>query len=178
MGSFYTNITLRGVLPRDVTEALVREGRTAFVAPAHPGGTTVFDLACEGQDPAVLGHLARLLSRRFSCPALAVINHDDDILALALYRGGSLETEYETAHTAGLRVLSLCAAWERPLVTPLVWLLLRAPTPLFEVARHGGLARLLGLPSWSVGTGYRYLAQGELPPGLTVADLIHVPVQS
>lgn len=177
MGNFYTNITLGGVAAEEVAAALEERQRTALVAPHHPGGVTVFDRGCEAQDPGVLGGLAQALSASLRCPALAVLNHDDDILALVLYRAGSLEAEYETGHTADLRVAPLCTAWGRPWVTLPVWLLLHGPRPLFEVARHFLLARLLGLPSWSVGTGYKYLQQGEYPEGLSPANVRQIPAR-
>jgi hypothetical protein len=172
MGNFYTNITLRTAEPAAVAAVLRRGGRVAFVAPPHAGGTTVYDERCETQDPRVLSELTAALSDHFACPALAVLNHDDDILALALYDRGRLIGDFETGHADGFPVASLCRAWSRPASVPLVWLLLRSPRPLFEVIRHRWLARSLGLPAWSVGTGFRYLAQGELPQGLTLATLI------
>jgi hypothetical protein len=172
MGNLYTNVTLRAAEPAAVADVLRRGGRPAFVAPRHPGGTTVYDERCETQDPRVLGELTAALSEHFACPALAVLNHDDDILALALYDRGRLVGDFETGHTGGFPVTSLCRAWDRAASAPLVWLLLRSPRPLFEVVRHRWLARILGLPAWSVATGFGYLAQGELPPGLTFTELI------
>lgn len=172
MGNFYTNVTLRGPEQAEVAAVLREAGRAAYVAPAHPGGTTVFDERCESQSPRLLSELSAALSHQFSCPALAVLNHDDDILALGLYDHGELIGDYETGHAAGFPVRALCRAWGRDLGAPLVWLLLRGPRPIFEVARHAWLARLLGLPPWSVATGFRYLAQGEYPGGLEAGRLV------
>lgn len=172
MGNFYTNITLRGADPAEVADVLRHAGRSAYVAPRHPGGTTVYDERCESQDPRLLGDLAASLSARWACPALAVLNHDDDILALALYQAGELVGDYETGHADGLRSARLCRTWGRRAATPLVWLLLHGPRPVFEVTRHGWLARLLGLPPWSVATGFRYIEQGELPSGLAMDQLV------
>ena len=172
MGNFYTNITLRGPDQAGVAAVLRESGRAAYVAPAHPGGTTVFDERCESQNPRLLGELSAALSEHFACPALAVLNHDDDILALALYDRGDLLGDYETGHAAGLPVRALCRTWERANAAPLVWLLLRGPRPIFEVARHAWLARLLGLPPWSVATGFRYIAQGEISGGLDPGRLM------
>jgi hypothetical protein len=172
MGNFYTNITLRGPKQEAVAAVLRLSGRAAYVAPTHPGGTTVFEERCEEQDPTILGELAAALSEHFDCPALAVLNHDDDVLALALYEQGDLIGDFETGHPAGFRVAALCRAWDRGTARPLVWLLLRSPTPVFEVTRHAWLARSLGLPGWSVGLGFRYLDRGEIPRELTAARLI------
>jgi hypothetical protein len=175
MGNFYTNVTLRGVSPDAAATALQAARRRAFIAPAHAGGTTVYDHASESQDAGILGALALSLSDQLGCNALAVLNHDDDILALALYRDGALITEFETGHAGSLRVRELCTAWNRPVAAPIVWLLLQGPRPLFEVYRHAWLAGLLGLPPWSVGAGYRYLERGEVPSPLRPEDLIRVP---
>ena len=172
MGNFYTNITLRTAEPTAVAAVLRQAGRAAFVAPDHPGGITVYDERCETQDPRVLSELTAALSEHFACPALAVLNHDDDILALALYGQGRLIGDFETGHADSFPVASLCRAWDRAATAPLVWLLLRSPRPFFEVIRHRWLTRSLGLPTWSVGTGFRYLAQGDFPLGLTLTALI------
>lgn len=107
-----------------------------------------------------------------------MLNHDDDVLALGLYQDGALATEYETGHAAGLSVGRLCAAWGRPGRRLPLWLLLHGPRMVFEVFRHRLLAWLLGLPSWSVGTGYTYLMQGEYPPGLTPENVRTIPFGS
>jgi hypothetical protein len=145
--------------------------RTAIVAPDHPGGVTVYDEASESQDIRILAELAQIVSQDLQCPALAVLNHDDSILALALYENGELTTDYETGHTRDLSVATLCRAWRRRSAAFSLWVLLHAPRPIFEVTRHSLLARLLGLPPWSVGTGYNYLQQGEFPPGLSPANV-------
>ncbi len=45
---------------------------------------------------------------------------------------------------------------------------------VFGVERHERLAEILGLPSWSVGYGYTYVADGELEDELDVNRLIQV----
>ena len=106
MGNFYTNITLRGPDQAAVATFLRQARRAAYVAPRHAGGTTVYDERCEAQDPQLLGELATALSRHFACPALAVLNHDDDILALLKLGCGSRRIALlgqELLHEAGQR---------------------------------------------------------------------------
>jgi hypothetical protein len=43
-----------------------------------------------------------------------------------------------------------------------------------QIERHAELAEALGLPSISVGFGYRYLERGELPIDLQRDDLTHI----
>lgn len=172
MGNFYTNITLRAADPAAIATLLRLSGRAAYIAPRHSGGTTVYDERCEEQDPRILGELAAALSEHFACPALAVLNHDDDVLALALYDHGELLGDYESGHPDEFQATALCRAWNRSAAQPLVWLALRSPRPLFEVMRHAWLARSLGLPPWSVGSGFRYLSQGEFPRGLDPTQIV------
>src|SRR5215813_9082508 len=123
MGNFYTNITFHGVSSEQVVASLESYRRTALVAPDHPGGVTVYDEASESQDVRILAELAQNISADLQCPALAILNHDDDVLALALYQSGALTTDYETGHTRDLNVAVLCRAWQRPGAGFLVWLL-------------------------------------------------------
>src|SRR5688572_11505292 len=97
MGSFYTNITL-GTTDIDRVEAAMRQARrAALIAPPDEKCTVVFDEASEKQDIEILGALAMHLSRACSCPALAVLNHDDDVLVYLLYDAGELVDEYNSA---------------------------------------------------------------------------------
>ena len=171
MGNFYTNITLRGVPPSSVADALQRLHRRAYVAPALTECVTIFDARTESQDPNELGALAGALSEHLACVALAALNHDDSILALALYDRGHLITEYSSDSPAGTDAGALCrafdtdAAWAQLLLAGL----LRGPRPLFEIMRHRLITRVLGLPPWVAGGGYNYIAQDEAPNGLDLA---------
>ena len=44
----------------------------------------------------------------------------------------------------------------------------------FAVERHADLARVLGIPSFGVGAGFRYVADGALPDGVEEDDLVRV----
>jgi hypothetical protein len=173
MGNFYTNITLRGVQSSSVADALHTLHRQAYVAPALADCVTIFDARTESQDPNELGALAGTLSERLECVALAALNHDDSILALALFDRGGLITEYSSDSPAGTDAGALCRAfdsnglWSQLLLAGL----LRGPRPLFETVRHRLIARVLGLPRWVVAGGYNYIAQNEAPDGLDVAEI-------
>ncbi|HYJ48238.1 MAG TPA: hypothetical protein VEV81_16615, partial [Pyrinomonadaceae bacterium] len=97
MGNFYTNVTLRGPDQDSIAEHLTRQQRTAYVSPTVDHCTVVYDEECESQDTQVLEQLAAGLSERFGCPALAVLNHDDDILWYKLFEAGRLADEYDSA---------------------------------------------------------------------------------
>jgi hypothetical protein len=44
----------------------------------------------------------------------------------------------------------------------------------FAVDRHADLASALGIPSFGVGSGFRYVSDGELPDGLDEESLLRV----
>src|SRR5256885_10876113 len=85
MGSFYTNITLRTTQQFAVIDALKAQHRDAFVSRAENGCVVVCDRETEEQDIEELNSLASSLSGTFRCPALAVLNHDDDVLVCTLH---------------------------------------------------------------------------------------------
>lgn len=184
MGSFYTNYTLRGPSQPAVLAALA--GRSAFVTPARDGCVVVFDQESDEQDLAVISALASRLSRELACPVLAVLNHDDDILSYQLYQGGALGDEYDStpgyfdgtassSGPAGGDAALLGRVFGATDVAAIDRVLRRSSSGAdgytFAVERHADLARLLGIPPVSVGMGYGYIADGELPEGLTQADL-------
>jgi len=189
MGSFYTNITLKTGDDDRVVTALKQARRRALVAPAEKGYTVIFDEASEKQDVEVLQSLANHLSRTCSCPALAILNHDDDVLMYWLYNGGELldqynsdpgyfdEAEGSTPTGGDGRTLSETLASKGDQGT--IDRVLRTPADeddafAFATDRHRELVSILGLPESAVGTGFAYLEEGEAPPGLEIASLRRV----
>ena len=189
MGNFYTNITLRGPDQKQALEVLIYNGRSAFVAPTSNGFTVVFDQQCEQQDIDVLEAVASDLSSHFRCPALAILNHDDDILVYKLFDGGSLVDEYDSSPSyfdpeagpsspEGGDASKLCRLMGQGQNIEEVEGILRRTlidkgSYLSEIDRHGELVKTLGIPSYSVGLGYRYIERGEIPEGLDMQRLKH-----
>lgn len=185
MGNFYVNYTLRGVSQKAVAAALA--GRSAIITPDQNGCVVAFDEESDTQDGKVITELGSRLSRVLSCPVLAVLNHDDDILWYQLFESGVVTDEYdsspgyfdpsaEPSGPAGGDAIKLCAAFEGN-DAPAVENVLRKACDHehgygFAVERHADLVTALGLPAFAVGTGYRYVCGGELPEGLTETDLI------
>jgi hypothetical protein len=172
VGNFYTNVTVMAGAER-VVPVLQQTGRDAWVAPAA-SCCVVFDRETDDQDTEILAALAEAISHDLGTRALAVLNHDDDILWLQLYERGELLTEGATepgTPTASAAVLA--RTFGRPARAPAVWLALRLPM-VFEVTRHAWLARLLGLPGVAIGTGFNYIEQGEPPPDVEETALIRV----
>ena len=187
MGNFYTNYTLRGPSQQAVAGALA--GRSAIVTPAQDGCVVVFDEQSDDQDSAVITELASRLSREFRCPVLAVLNHDDDILWYQLYLGGELADEYDSAPSyfdaaaepsgpAGGDAQKLCSAFGSSAVADVEDVLRKSSYDeggyTFAFERHADLARALGIPSFGVGAGFRYVSDGELPEGLDEESLVRV----
>jgi len=56
----------------------------------------VFDAICDDQDPDKVERFAPALSKALSCIALAVWNHDDDVLWYALVENGSVVDPYDS----------------------------------------------------------------------------------
>jgi hypothetical protein len=187
MGSFYTNVALKGPTQAAVVEHLRAQGRDAYVAPTLGGVTVVYDAACESQDQRILASLAAELSRTFACSALAALVYDDDFLVYLLFQGGTQVDEYnsdpmyfengEPEAPRGGDAGALCAAFGAATEVARVEAILRAwagpdgdpgASPyLFAQFRHRDLARALGLPERLCALGYLYVAQGEAEtPGI------------
>ena len=180
MGSFYTNVTLKGADSQAVLAEL--RGRRAFVATSG-ADIVVFDEACEEQDPALLDALVAGLSAAVGCSALAVLNHDDSVLVLLAYNRGRGVMAYNSAPDyfttgeeppSGAEPGALCAAFDCGASADRVAAILSQCGDegfVFETERHEALVEALAMPSCAVGFGYAYLARGEMPQGLTDADL-------
>jgi hypothetical protein len=192
MGNFYTNITLKGPLQDKVAGALAKMDRTAFVSPTVDGYTVIYDAECDDQDPRIISRLTGDLSRRLACPAIAFLNHDDDILWYQLYGNGELIDEYNSApdyfdfeakgepsRPAGGDPDKLVQAFGISADTKALEKVLRTSSLdedgfVFAYERHQALVGLLGMPPFGVACGFNYVSQGELPEGLTEADLRRV----
>ena len=187
MGNFYTNHTLKGTSQQAVAKVLA--GRSAVVTPTKDGCVVVFDEQSDDQDPHVVSALAKRLSREFGCPALAVLNHDDDILWYQLYVDGSLTDEYdscpgyfedeEPSEPSGGDANNLCQAFDAVDNASTVESILRKSAfddngYVFAVERHMDLVQALGIPSFGAGAGYRNILNGELPDGIDEKDLLKV----
>jgi len=185
MGNFYANYTLRGPSQQAVADALA--GRSAIVTPTKNGCVVVVDEQSDDQDPAVISELAAQLSNRLRCPVLVVLNHDDDIFWYQLYLSGELADEYdsspgyfdpsaEPSAPAGGDAQKLCSAFAGASVAEVESILRKSSFDedgyTFAVDRHTDLTRALGIPSFAVGAGFRYVSDGELPDGLDEQSLV------
>ena len=97
MGNFYVNVTLKGPDRLDIAEHLQQMGCNAYLLPAVDSVTTLCEEQCDHQNGAVVSQISRELSERLQCPALTVLNHDDDVLAYVLYDKGERRHAYNSA---------------------------------------------------------------------------------
>jgi len=188
VGNFYTNITLRSRDTDRIVTSLTELRRPALVAPPSDGFSVVYDRASEDQDPKVIDEAARHLSARLECAALAVVNHDDDVLWLGLYERGKVVDEYTSAPgyfdgeeraPEGGDAERLCRAFGAEGRDAEVEAALRVPAGseagfVFEFERHQALVQALGLPLIAVGAGFTYIEEGELPDGVVEDQLRRV----
>lgn len=199
MGNFYVNVTLKGPGRDQIAAGLAEAGCDAYLSPTVDGVTTICEAVCDSQDDDHIRAFAAKLSERLSCPALAVLNHDDDVLWYGLYAAGVLDHEYTSAPDffesefldpdddldldddgvsipEGGDAQALCAAFGPAADPAAVETILRALDDesgyVFAFARHEALAKALGLPSFTVCCGYRDLERGGFPPGYGEADFV------
>ncbi|MGN6504276.1 MAG: hypothetical protein ACTHM6_01815 [Tepidisphaeraceae bacterium] len=166
MGNTYCNFTTYGPTREAVIGVLNANRRVAFVAPDLNSHVVVFERSSDRLSEQDMQTVGSTLSRDLSCAVLGAAVYDDDEMWLCLFERGECVTEYYSkSQQASAR--RLCRAFGRSLRTPAVWLALRVPFVLYESFRHAVLAWLLGVPQWSVATGYRYLSKEEYPPGLS-----------
>ena len=117
------------------------------------------------QRTAPIAKLAKLLSAKAEAPALAVLDHDDDYMALGAYVSGQEITDYSSDPThvcqdketsfAG-KAAKLCCVFNAVRAAPAVTAILEAPPfRLYPLAykRHLALVEL-GLSEFAVGYGF------------------------
>lgn len=184
MGNFYVNHTLRMTDREKIGDALM--GRMAFISPAINGFTIVYDMLSDAQYEPVIEDLGKQLSERFRVPVLAVLNHDDDILAYGLFERGKEVDSYNSTpdyfdNVANPRgpiggdAKSLCAMFGRGDAS-VIEQVLRANDDryLMAVHRHAAILQALGFAQNAFFYGYRYLEAGDFPDGLKKNDFIEV----
>src|SRR4051812_12651514 len=94
MGNFYVNYTIRATNRDEIAKAF--QGRNALLTPEKNGCVVAVDEISDEQNQEVISEVAANISKRFKCPVLAVLNHEDDILWYQLYESGELLDEYDS----------------------------------------------------------------------------------
>jgi len=174
MGNFYVNFTTRGPHQAAIAKSLRSAKRSAFVGPSLDALTVFYDEQADTQYDSAIKVVGEATSQDLNAPVLAVLNHDDDILAYWLFVKGKLVDEYNSFPgyfddgddtPSGGDAKKLCDAFAVAGKAKAVSEVLRQRDYTFAFERHRALAELLNFPSLYCFTGYRYLADGEVPEG-------------
>jgi hypothetical protein len=187
MGNFYVNITTRKASQADIINFLESKGLSAFVISGPDDYVCIYESICDEQNTKHISGLLKEISKKYSCPAIGMLNHDDSLLAYELWSNGEKVDEYDS-----------CPGYFDPdademepdggdatLIADLIGTsadvasvekVLRGSGDdyIFAVERHEALAKALGLPPHTVGYGFGYLSEGETPQGITQEAIIKV----
>lgn len=183
MGSKYVNFSVRRPDQRRLADVLRRAGRTAIVTPPQNDYVVVYDQNAEFDDGEIL-RVGALLSREAEALVFAALNFDEDVFGYWLFEQGQLTDAFNSHPNYGDKPSRedeprggdpqrLCQAFGATASPAEVQAVLRGGY-VFATGQHERLAGLLGLPSWSVGFGYEYVADGELEEELGEQQLIRL----
>lgn len=165
MGSFYTQVLVRGADQERCAEVMRTLRRASYILPARNGITVVCDRQAENQDLELLDSVAATLSARLQADTTAMLNHDDDWLVFRHFHAGAFAGGLQVGHMPwSLRgsVTRMRAALNPRAPALRVYLALLKPH-VFQVRRHAELIAALGLPPASLGVGYDYIAKNDVP---------------
>lgn len=177
MGNFYTNISLKTSNQQAIVDFMNEHRRRAFISPAENGYICVFDELCDNQDGYEISKLGKALSKHLNCAAISVLNHDDDIFWYQVYQNGKVLDEYNSTpgYFSGSSTPPqigdpsiLCEVFGVKGSHHLTEIL--ESRSMFAMSTHEALADFLGLPAYSIGLGYTYIAQGDLRDYVTAAS--------
>jgi hypothetical protein len=174
MGSFYTQVLVRGADAHRCADVMRSLRRASYVLPPRNGVTVVCDKETENQDLDLLDSVAATLSARLQADTTAVLNHGDDWLVFRHFRRGQFTGGLQVGHTPWSLRGSVTRLREavNPRAAPvsLYWALLRPR--IFQVQRHAELIHVLGLPRGSLGVGYDYIARNDVPTFFERAEIL------
>jgi hypothetical protein len=181
VGNFYTSVTVRGPHQEEVFAAMRALSYQAFVTDTVSGLTVICEQQSDTQDQTIWHDVAKQVSRQLNCAALAVMNHDDDILMYALYGSGKLLDDYNScpdycqeedtpAPPSKSDADALCESFGMPGNQLEVERVLRADDEQFVFAyeRHAALVKALDWPAIPYQQGFDYLMKDGSPSGWRV----------
>lgn len=190
MGNHYANITLKGSRREDIADILRVNGCEAIISPSVDAITILYDKSIEIEENAIVV-LGKKISEELGCVAWAIFIYDDDVFMYWLFEHGELIDEYNSSPEYFEGIISvpsgrdekkLCQAFNAINKEREVHDILYCQKDIgvgsppsgyvFETERHLHLCRVMGLPDYAVGTGYKYLIEGEIPEGLCLDDCL------
>lgn len=187
MGWTYAHLVLFGANQKEIAAAL--RNRDAVISPTINDFSLIADKEFEGGDVQAIRLMAERLSKELKCPAMAVMEFDDDVLWYQLVQDGAIVDEYnsepdyfdfEGKHDPprgpqGGSASKVCEAFQRPDKSSRVEAVLRLrDLTLSAPERHRQLSEILGMPGFSVGFDYAAIQDGELPDGLNESALLFI----
>lgn len=185
MGYFYVNITTRKASTEEIGNYLRSKKMNAFVICGPDSYCTIYEEGCDEQDMSYISSLLKDISRRLSCTAFGVLNHDDDILMYEMWSKGEKLDEYNSCpgyfsddgsdmEPVGGNAYLLSRIMGNGTYGKEIDVILRSSNEdefIFAIDRHQKLVELLGLPINTVGHGFGDLSDGEIPEGIRVEDI-------
>jgi hypothetical protein len=182
MGNFYTQVLVSGTSRKACEDVAKSFDRRCLIGPELDGVVPIFDSASEQQNIDDLDSVALTFSHELNSWAVGIMNHDDDHLLFRVFHSGIERRHIAAGHlgvfdTSGIGDLRSAFA-PRCSRLGLYWSFLRPS--LFQVSRHKSIARALGLAPWTVGAGYQYLMNGDVPnhPGMDALTRIYAKCAS
>ncbi len=172
MGNFYTQILACGATQSRCFKVMHDLKRRSVIAPPHRDIVTVLDASAEAQDVEELDSVAYTLANRLSKPTIAVVNHNNDLLTFRIFGPDGFRGYCRSGMFRGGACKDLKTACRASCSAPAIWFAFVRPHP-FQISRHAHLVRLLDLPPWSVGLGFRRLSQGECEREIPAEQLLH-----
>jgi len=190
MGNFYVNISTRKAQSNEIVDFLKSKNLSAYVIVGPDDFCTIYEQICDEQNTNHISALLRELSVNFSCPAIGMLNHDDDILAYELWSNGKKVDEYDSCpgyfdpksdemEPEGGNAKLLSELMGNGSNEKSIEDVLRASGDgdldfVFAVERHEALAKAVGLPLHTVGYGFKYISEGEIPEGISKEDILKI----
>lgn len=188
MGNFYANITTRNISVDLIKKYLKSNNLSAYVIKVANDYCAIFEAVCDEQNGDHISSLLKEISGQFSCPAIAVLNHDDDILAYELWLNGEKVDEYDSCpgyfqadedrmQPEGGNAKLLSELMGNGNNVNDIERLLRSNKGnefSFAIDRHESIAKAVGIPLQTVGYGYTYISNGEMPKGVLPESIVKI----
>lgn len=170
MGNKYANILVKATDPQGIARFLNDMERHAYILPPKKGYILVCEEACEMFDMEVMSEITQKLTSRCACPAVGLMNFDDDILWYRVYNQGQLVDEYcddpatpgnEGNHVDERHAESICQAFGQGGKQKQVAEILSASGEIYfsQSARHMALGKALGWPTDYLQFSYADIAE-------------------
>ena len=178
LGSFYVNACVWGHSPEKLSSFLSAIPSPSYIGPQVDRWTCFVNEYLDMQDQEVIDVFGMRLSEKGSAKVISVLNHDSDILSVDVFEEGRRTGSYNSC--PGYFASSPSEESLKPrLKNANAYSGLKEGVSPDDIHRvfcddvahlgadelHQRIIRLLGLPDYSFGAGFRYVAEdGDQPP--------------